>query len=101
MATKRQLDKLSIINSPEFETRVCNEISSTMKRMWEFSFTEDGNNRSSGKTDYLHLSWENILRDSFGDYKDLFAEHFTLLVEKESVKSTKTNQIKHIQDIFG
>ena len=101
MSTKRQLDKLLIINSPEIEIKVCNEISTTMKRMWEFSFAEDGNNRSSGKTDFLHLSWENILKDSFGDFKDLFVEHFSLMVEKESVKSTKTNQIKQIQDIFG
>lgn len=72
-----------------------------MKKMWLFSFNEYGNNRSSTKTDLLHSSWENVLKDSFGDYKDLFVESFGLDVEKENVGSNKTNRIKQIVDIFG
>lgn len=101
MATKRQLDKLSIVDSEEFEISIGNEISAAMRRIWEYSFIEDGNNRSSGKTDFLHSSWEKVLRNSFGDYGDSFSENFSFLVEKENVKSNKTNKIQQIQDIFG
>lgn len=101
MTTKRQFEKQTIITSPEFEASVCNRVAITMKKMWEFSFTEDGNNRSSAKTDYLHAQWERILNECFGDHKDLFNHHFSLVVEKESASSKKTNQIKQIKDIFG
>lgn len=101
MTSKRQFNKQTIVNSPECEANVCNSIAITMKRMWEFAFTEDGNNRSSAKTDYLHARWEGILNESFGDHKDLFNHHFSLVVEKEGAGSKKTSQIKQIEDIFG
>lgn len=101
MIIKRQFEKKTLLNSVDIEKRVINLIATAMKKMWEFSFTEDGNNRSTTKTDYLHTNWENALNDSFGDYKDAFNEYFDLNVEKEQIVSKQTNRIKDIVDIFG
>jgi hypothetical protein len=101
MATKRQLEKLTINSSPIIERKICDDIETAMQRMWDFSYSENGNNRSSGKTDYLHKSWEAILKNSFGDFNDIFDSNFQLLVEKEKVGTNKTSQIKEIIDIFG
>ena len=101
MATKRQFEKDTILNSISIEQSISNNIATAMKKMWLFSFNEHGNNRSSAKTDLLHTSWENALKDSFGDYKDLFVGNFGLTVEKENIGSKKTDRIKQIVDIFG
>lgn len=101
MATKRQFDKETILNSTDIEQAIMNNIATAMRKMWQFSFDEHGNNRSSAKTDLLHKSWENVLKDSFGDYQDLFVNNFGLVVEKENTGSKKTDRIKQIVDIFG
>lgn len=101
MATKRQFEKETVLNSTDIEQSIINNIATAMRKMWQFSFNEHGNNRSSAKTDLLHTSWENVLKDSFGDYKDLFMNNFGLVVEKENTGSKKTNRIKQIIDIFG
>jgi hypothetical protein len=101
MVTKRQFEKETILNSIDIEQMIMKKIANAMRQMWQFSFKENGNNRSSSKTDLLHTSWENVLKDSFGDHKDLFEKHFELVVEKEEPGSKKTNKIQHINDIFG
>lgn len=101
MATKRQFDKETILNSTDIEQAIMNNIATAMRKMWQFSFVQHGNNRSSAKTDLLHKSWENVLKDSFGDYQDLFVNNFGLVVEKENTGSKKTQRIKQIVDIFG
>ena len=101
MATKRQFEKITINNSPEIQKAICDDISTVMKRIWEFSLLQNGNNRSSAKTDLLHNSWSNIFINSFGDYGDLFNDNFQLTVEKEKIGKNTTSQIKGIIDIFG
>ncbi len=98
---KRIVSKNTIINSVDIENKIKSSLSFAMKKMWQFSFDTSGNNRSSGKTDYLHNQWGKILELSFGDYEDVFRDNFELVVEKEKTGSNTTNQIKKIIDIFG
>ena len=101
MTTKRQFEKVTILNSNNIEQQVKNLFISSMRRVWKFAFDTHGNNRSSAKTDLLHSSIENSIIQAFGDYKDLFLGNFKLIVEKENIDSQKTQRIKHIEDIFG
>lgn len=101
MTSKRQFEKQTIITSQDQEDIIKNHLAITIKKMWKFAFTLEGNNRSSSKTDLLHASLENVLKDSFGDYKDVFIDNFELIAEKENVNSKKTNRINQIKDIFG
>lgn len=94
MTEKRHIVKKTLAESPSVMDEIKTKVAGAMATVWEFCSQQDGNHRSSSKTDVLHGAWEKILKSSFGDYQDEFEERFSFTTEK--AKNGKTKKVQGI-----
>lgn len=98
MAEKRKVALSTIANDPQHADAVAAQVALMLKKMWEFSFESEGNNKSSTKTDQLHSAWQTIFQTSLGSLEPQYKASFGTIIETVG-HAGKTNRIM-LGDIF-
>lgn len=95
---KRSVEQESLLNSSYIEEQNKLKLAHLLNRIWKFSFAQEGNNRSTSKTDLLHHGLKMIILNSLHDYRINFEERFDFVHEASNGEATKRIFVRDIFD---